>query len=48
MTYIIVGFKVSQENSIHYAKAHSFEQLFIQIQAAFNKGSDFISLRRVQ
>lgn len=48
MTYIVVGFKVNQENSVHYSKAHSLEQLFKHIDAAFNKGAEFISLRRVE
>jgi len=48
MTYIIVGFKVNTENSVHYAKVHTMEALFKSIHLAFQKGAEFISLRRVE
>jgi hypothetical protein len=48
MTYIVVGFKVNSENSVHYSKVHSLEALFKSIQLAFEKGAEFISLRRVE
>jgi len=47
MTYIIVGFKVSQENSVYYSKAKTPEELCSKILKAFAKGAEFISLRRI-
>lgn len=48
MTYIIVGFKVNEENSVHYAKVHTMEALLKSIYLAFKKGAEFISLRKVE
>ena len=47
MTYVIVGFKVNQENSVYYSKAKTLEKCLAMIAAAFSKGAEFISLRRI-
>jgi len=47
MVYIIVGFKVNQENSVYYSKAKTKEELCAKVLKAFEKGAEFISLRRV-
>jgi hypothetical protein len=45
MTFVIVGFKVSQENSIHYSKAKTPEMMAKHVLKAFEKGADFVSVR---
>lgn len=47
MTYVIVGFKVKQENSVHYAKAESMDTMLLHVKKAFEKGAEFISLRHI-
>jgi len=48
MTYVIVGFKVNQENSVHYAKVHTLEAMCAEVKKAFEKGAEFISLRQIK
>jgi len=45
--YVIVGFKVKEENSVHYAKAKTVETMLENVNKAFEKGAEFISLRRI-
>jgi len=46
--YVVVGFKVNEANSVHYAKADTLEKCLKQIEIAFKKkGAEFISLRRI-
>ena len=45
MVYIIVGFKVNEENSVYYAKAKTLDAMLKHITKAFEKGAEFISLR---
>lgn len=47
MIYVVVGFKVTQENSVYYAKVKTLDALCRAIKLAFEKGAEFISLRRI-
>lgn len=48
MKYVTVGFKITEENSIHYGKATDLETFHKDINTAIEKGADFISLRIVK
>ena len=46
--YVIVAFKVSEENSIYYKKCKNIEELKRALETAFEvKNADFVSIRRV-
>lgn len=47
--YVIVGFTVNTENSVHYSKANGIEKCEKEIRKAFlEKGADFVSVRRIR
>jgi len=47
--YVVVGFRVDQENSVYYRKCRGVEELKRCVEDAFvKKNSDFISVRRVR
>lgn len=48
MTYVIVGFKTTEENSVYYGKAKSLDECLSKIRTAFAKGAEFISLRWIK
>jgi len=48
MKYVTVGFKITEENSIHYGKATDLETFHKDINTAIEKGADFISLRIIK
>lgn len=48
MKYIVVGFKVKEENSIYYNKTSDLGKFHKQIDTAIEKGAEFISLRIVR
>lgn len=48
MTYVIVGFKVTDTKSIHYAQVKTLVAVFRHIEISFEKGADFISLRVIK
>jgi len=48
-TYVLVGFKVSEENSVYYKKCRSIEELKKALEVAFEeKDADFVSIRKVK
>lgn len=47
--YVVVGFCVNVENSVHYSKANGIEECEKHIKKAFlEKGADFVSVRRIR
>jgi len=47
--YVVVGFRVDQENSVYYRKCRGVEELKRCVEDAFKKrDSDFISVRRIR
>ncbi len=47
MTYVIVGFKANREHSVHLAKAETNVDCLKEVARAFDKGAEFITIRRV-
>jgi len=49
MVYVIVAFRVSEENSIYYKKCKDIEELKRALWYAFEKkDADFVSIRKVK
>jgi len=49
MKYVIVGFKVDEENSIYYRKCKDIRELQRALYIAFEKkDADFVSIRKVR
>ena len=49
MRYVIVAFKVNEENSIYYRKCRSITELQRALYTAFEKkDADFVSIRKVR
>jgi|GEM_PF-3472757 len=49
MKYVIVGFKVNEENSIYYKKCKDIRELQRALYIAFEKkDADFVSIRKVR
>jgi len=48
MKYVVVGFKVMEENSVYYNKTKDREKFFEQISKAIDKGAEFISVRIIR
>jgi len=49
MVYVIVAFKVNEENSIYYRKCRDIQELKRALEVAFEKkDADFISIRKVK
>jgi len=47
--YVIVAFKVTEENSIFYRKCRDIEELKRALEYAFEKkDADFVSIRKVK
>jgi hypothetical protein len=47
--FIIVGFKISEENSVYYKKCRDIEELKKALETAFElKDADFVSIRKVK
>jgi len=47
--YILVAFKVSEENSVYYKKCKNMEELKKALETAFElKDADFVSIRKVK
>jgi len=47
--YVIVGFKVSEENAIYYRKCRTIEELQKSVYIAFEKrDADFVSIRKIK
>ena len=49
MKYVIVAFKVSEENSVYYRKCGDIVELQRALYTAFEKkDADFVSIRKVR
>ena len=48
MKYVVVGFKVREENSVYYNKTKDRSKFFDQIEKAIDKGAEFISVRIIR
>jgi len=47
--YVVVGFRVDEENSVYYRKCRGVEELKKCVEDAFTKrGADFVSVRRIK
>jgi len=47
--YVVVGFRVDEENSVYYRKCRGVEELKKCVEDAFTKkNADFISVRRIK
>ena len=48
-SYVLVAFRVSEENSVYYRKCKSMEELKRALEVAFEaKDADFVSIRKVR
>jgi hypothetical protein len=49
-TIVIVGFKVDEENSVHYQKIRDAnpEKIGLSLWKAYEKGADFVSVRFIR
>jgi len=47
--YVVVGFRIDEENSVYYRKCRGVEELKKCVEDAFTKrGADFVSVRRIK
>lgn len=46
--YVIVGFRVDVENNVFYRKVKTERELKKAVVEAFNKGAQYLSVRKIQ